>query len=1179
MPIARMRKQSLRNRLFLFSLLTSGIGMAVGCGAFLAYDMHSARERKVVELRSTADLIGTNSTAALVFEDLSGGTKLLEALRTRPHVRAGVLYAANGILFASYIRADLNRKLTVPERVTDGVVWKQDRVALVSPVMLADRRLGSLYLESDLSDLGERLHRFEEVALSIAAGSLFIVYLLTTVLQRMITLPIQDLAAFARLIAAGKAYSLRAPAFPGAELHQLSVDFNHMLEEIEHRDAALREARSTLELRVAERTAELEVEVMERRRAEQALRERTVILDTLIVSNPIAIVAQDLQGRIELANPAFHELFGYSPEETTGKPLDDLIAAGDLKAEANAICEDVLARKIIHRISQRRRKDGSLVDVEIHGFPFVINGTPRGSFALYQDIRDRVIVQRELRRSEELFRTLSEAAPVGIFCADANGQLLYLNNRLVEMTGCATGDVLGTGWISFVHPEDREIVKKLWDAGNSMGMELKDECRFLTPEGHINWVEWQTRALRGPDGSLQGFVGVVEDVTKRRASEHRLREAKEAAEAANRAKSEFLANMSHEIRTPMNGVLGMTELALDTDLSPEQREYLMMVRSSAEALLAIINDILDFSKIEAGRLDLECAPFSLIECIEESMRPLAMRARQKGLELAWSLKGEIPELVKGDSTRLRQVLLNLAGNAIKFTREGEVSIRAERLLSGNSQIEVCFSVSDTGIGIPADKHRQIFEAFCQADSSTTREFGGTGLGLSISAQLVRLMDGDIWLESEPGRGSTFFFTVKFAPVSAGEMSQPASTYKDLAGKTVLVVDDKEINRQLLAKLLPRWGLRPVLAASGEEAVQTMAASAARGAVYPIVLLDQNMPRMSGLQTAKEIRHLAPKATTSILILSSSPKTPDLGLRNRLGILTYLTKPLRRATLLEALLKAVRVGEADPSEAAAASDTKGERRLRILLAEDNAVNQRLAIRLLEKMGHHVTLANNGQEAATLAQQNNFDLIFMDIQMPMMSGFEATRLIRQQQLSGARSTPIIAMTAHAMVGDQEKCLQAGMDGYLAKPIRSPSLRAEMDRVLHQESRQERETMKKPAKTSQQRVVNFSELVERTDRDRELLHDLLGIFKEDFPRYYASLKDAVLQKDVKRVELVAHTLRGMLSNMAAGRAATLAGQLEKAARAGDQTGLTESFALFEREVSGLRLELETYLEEVRR
>jgi two-component system, sensor histidine kinase and response regulator len=1179
MPIIRMREQSLRNRLLLFTLLTSGIGMALGCGAFLAYDMHSARERKVAELRSTADLIGTNSSAALVFEDLPGGTKLLEALRTRPHVRAGVLYGANGILFASYIRPDLNRKLTVPERVTDGVVWKQDRVVLVSPVMLADRRLGSLYLESDLSDLGERLHRFEEVALFIAAGSLFIVYLLTTALQRMITLPIEDLAAFARLIAAGKAYSLRAPAFPGAELHQLSVDFNHMLEEIEHRDAALREARSTLELRVAERTAELEVEVIERRRAEQTLRESTSFLNTLIASSPLAIVVLDPNGRVELTNLAFLELFGYAPEEAIGKPIIDLISPSHLREEMENNQQQTLSRATIHKTTQRKRKDGQLVDVEIHGVPLLIDGNVRGVLVLFQDIRDRVIVQRELRRSEELFRTLSEAAPVGIFCADANGQLLYLNNRLAEMTGCTTRDVLGTGWISFIHPEDREVVKKLWDAGNAMGMELKDECRFLTPEGHVNWVEWQTRALRGPDGSLQGFVGVIEDVTKRRAAEQRLREAKEAAEAANRAKSEFLANMSHEIRTPMNGVLGMTELALDTDLSPEQREYLVMVRSSAEALLAVINDILDFSKIEAGRLDLECAPFSLIECIEESMRPLATRAQQKGLELAWSLKGEIPELVKGDSTRLRQVLLNLAGNAIKFTREGEVSIRAERLLSGNSQLEVCFSVSDTGIGIPADKHRQIFEAFSQADSSTTREFGGTGLGLSISAQLVRLMDGDIWLESEPGRGSTFFFTAKFAPVSVGELAQPASTYKDLAGKTVLVVDDKEINRQLLAKLLPRWGLRPVLVTSGEEAVRTMAESAARGALYPIVLLDQNMPEMSGLQTAEKIRHLAPKATTAILILSSSPKTPDRGLSSRLGILTYLRKPLRRATLLEALLKAVRVNESNPAEAAATSHTKGERRLRILLAEDNAVNQRLAIRLLEKMGHHVTLANNGREAATLAQQDSFDLIFMDIQMPIMSGFEATRVIRQQQISGRRSTPIIAMTAHAMVGDQEKCLQAGMDGYLAKPIRSPSLRAEMDRVLNQESHQEREPMKKAAETSQERVVNFSELVERTDKDRELLHDLLGIFKEEFPRYHASLRAAVLQKDVKRVELVAHSLRGMLSNMAAGRAATVAGQLENAARAGDQTDLTECFTLFEREVSGLMLELETYLEEVRR
>jgi CheY-like chemotaxis protein len=442
-----------------------------------------------------------------------------------------------------------------------------------------------------------------------------------------------------------------------------------------------------------------------------------------------------------------------------------------------------------------------------------------------------------------------------------------------------------------------------------------------------------------------------------------------------------------------------------------------------------------------------------------------------------------------------------------------------------------------------------------------------------------MMDGDIWLESQAGQGSTFFFTVKFAPVSAGDLAQEWSTNADLVGKAVLVVDDKEINRQLLAKLLTRWGLRPVLVTSGDDAVRAMEESVVRGAVFPIVLLDQNMPGMSGLQTAEKIRQISPEEKTAILILSSSPKPADRELANRLGILTYLAKPLRRATLLDALLNAVRSKKSGAVEAVASRDTGAERHLRILLAEDNVVNQRLTIRLLEKMGHDVTLATNGQEAAALARQNNFDLIFMDIQMPVMSGFEATRLIRQQQNSDGHFTAIIAMTAHAMVGDQEKCLQAGMDGYLAKPIHSQSLRAEMDRVLNQESRQKKETMTKPSESCSERVVNFSELFERAEKDRELLQDLVGIFKEDFPRYCASLKEAVGRKEFKLVQFIAHTLRGMLSNMAAARTAALVGRLEEVARGGEQSGLIEVFALFEKEVSGLMPELETYLEEARR
>jgi PAS domain S-box-containing protein len=707
--------------LLVLTLLTSGFGVLAGCLGFLAYDMHLARVQKQEELRSTADLIGMNSTAALTFDDATAGTKLLEALRTRPRIRQGVLYKPDGIYFASYTRSDLQNELAPWSHPPGGMFWASDYLSLSAPITNVGQDVGWLYLETDLADLRGRLLRLERVTAFIAFACLLLVYLLTAALQRGITKPIFQLASIARAIAATKSYSMRAPLLSGLELHQLGVDFNHMLEEIERRDSALSEARLALEVRVEERTKELQ--------------ERTTFLDTLVASTPTPIIALNCDGLIMTANPAYQSLFGYSPEETLGKCLYDVVASEAMQAEVRGNIEEVISSgRTVHKVSSRKRKDESVLDVEIHAVPLFISGRVSGILVIYRDLTEMLRAQRSLRESEELFRTLSAAAPVGIFMADTVGNWRYVNERWSEMSGRPAKEAMGQGWLESVHPEDREATRKLWATGVSMELELKDVCRLRTVEGHINWVEWQMRALHAPDRTLQGYVGVIEDVTKRRAAEQRMLEAKQAAEAASRAKSEFLANMSHEIRTPMNGILGMTELALDTELQPEQREYLEMVKSSADSLLGILNDILDFSKIEAGRLELEYVPFSLPDCIEGALHPLALRAQQKGLEVTWATLGEIPELLLGDPTRLRQILINLVGNAIKFTKQGEIRVLADRVPSEDENIIVRFAVSDTGIGIPKEKHKQIFEAFVQADSSTTREFGGTGLGLSISAR-------------------------------------------------------------------------------------------------------------------------------------------------------------------------------------------------------------------------------------------------------------------------------------------------------------------------------------------------------------------------------------------------------------------------------------------------------------
>jgi len=793
-----------------------------------------------------------------------------------------------------------------------------------------------------------------------------------------------------------------------------------------------------------------------------------------------------------------------------------------------AMVENLVSRCRLDNHSEMRRIANRQVFVQ-H------NRTPEGGIvSLHIDMSGFELINESRNQLHADFVLAAESTQIGIWDWQQQKDLLQVNDALLNMLGYPreTWHYSASFLDTLLHPDDREPLQQLFSSASNQQLPVfESEIRLLHRNGNYRWMLLSGQvASVSVKGETARVIGTLQDITKRKEAEQLSLQALAAARAANEAKSIFLANMSHEIRTPMNGILGMTQLCLDTQLTSEQREYMTLVYHSAHTLLRVINDILDYSKIEAGKIELDEEEFQLRAFLHALMRPLMPGATEKNVELLVNVAPDVPDTLTADSVRLRQVLTNLASNALKFTPSGEVELSVQRDAESH---RLRFQVRDTGIGIPADKQQLIFESFSQADTSTTRKYGGTGLGLTISARLVEILGGELSVQSEPGKGSIFSFSL---PTLQQPTSETLKTSPRFGSVPVLVVDDNATNRHIMSDMLRNMGLLPSLAASADEAQALLQAHPG----FPLILLDAQMPDKDGMTLAQEIKSTPALANSQIVMLSSMSRFMDADQLARIGINYFLGKPVDQRELYDVIMQALALQPVvAPAPRSPELVTSAEQPLRILLAEDNLVNQKLAAHFLTRLGHQFVIVGNGVEALQQLDKAKWDLILMDLQMPELDGEQATRLIREREAArpDRRHQRIIAMTAHAMKGDKEFCLQHGFDGYLAKPVSLESLNDEILRVI---------TLLPPAQpVAPAPQPDRQTLAARLGLDDALLSELLALFASGLPELLAQLKSAIHEQDMARIRRLAHKLRGEASTFGFDSFTRFLQSLEEAAR----------------------------------